>query len=192
MSARLEPTVLARVAIRRAGSDIYFGNDGGEWGGTLYRIDEASGTVSLVDVGAPVVSVIADADHPACVLVARAVAHFGVQDGGLLRACHATTQILVEHEPVWGVAGTRPVFVAFSRDIGELKGDSVVDRHAFPSGDTTAAGLRYARLPDAMLVTTGISQSVSLSGLTPMLVTWDGQAKTAPASAQSPPGAQVK
>jgi hypothetical protein len=160
----------ARVAIVRIGSDIYFGNDGGEWGGTLYRLDEATGKVSLVLPGAPVVAIIVDPEHPSCVLVARAVAHLGMTDGELTRACHETTQPLVKNEPVWSIAGRKPVYVGFSDGFGELKDDAIINRRAYPPEQSNAAGLHYAVLSNAMLLKSGISQSVSLSGPVPMLI----------------------
>ena len=175
LSERVEHAPAARIAIVRAGNDIYFGNDGGEWGGTLRRVDATSGRVSLAESGAPVVAIVSDPGHAGCVLVARALAHFVLTDGGLQRTCHDTVETLLEKQPVWSVAGTEPVMLAFSDGIGELKDDVVVNRRAFPSADAAVAGLRYSRLPGAMLVNSGISQSVSLSGAVPMLATWRGE-----------------
>jgi len=172
LSKRIEVLAMARVAIVRAGTDIYFGNDGGEWGGTLFRLDQATGKISLAQPGTPVVSIALDPEHADCVLVARGLAHITLADGELMRACHATTQTLLKNEPVWAVAGKNPIFVAFSDGIGELKDDAIVNRRAFPPADTVVAGLHYAQLPGVMLATSGISQSVSLSGPVPMLIDW--------------------
>lgn len=78
------------------------------------------------------------------------------------------------NEPVWAIAGKNPILVGFSDGIAELKDDAIVNRHKFPHVDAVMAGLHYAKLPGAMLVITGISQSVSLSGPVPMLVEWRG------------------
>lgn len=170
LSKPIKPMAAARVSILRVGNDIYFGNDGGEWGGVLFRIDALTGKVSLALEGDPVVAIVADPNHSGCVLVARAMAHMMLAEGGLERACHDSTQTLIKGEPVWAVAGTKPVFVAFSDGIAELENDAIVNRREFPSADLVVAGLHYTTLPGAILVTTGVSQSVSLSGAAPMLV----------------------
>lgn len=176
LSKRIERLALARVAIVRTGTDIYFGNDGGEWGGTLFRLDQATGKISLAQSGDPVVSIALDPQHADCVLVARGLAHITLADGELLRACHGTTQTLMKNEPVWGVAGKNPIFVAFSDGIGELKDDVIVNRRAYPQPDAVVAGMHYAQLPGVLLASSGISQSVSVSGPVPTLVEWRADA----------------
>lgn len=175
LSKRIELLAVARTSIVRVGEDIYFGNDGGEWGGTLFRLDASTGKLSLNDPGLPIVSIIADVAHPGCVLVAKAVAHMMIADGELVRACHSTTQTLLKGEPVWAVSGSQPVLVGFSDGVGELKDDTIVHRRAYPSDDTVVAGMHYAQLPAALLLTSGVSQSVSVSGPVPVLVEWHAQ-----------------
>lgn len=172
LSHPLKVLAAARVSILRVGDDIYFGNDGGEWGGTLYRIDHTNGKISLEDEGAPVVSIIDDPANGDCVLVARALAHFVLLDGGLTRVCNDKSTILVKGKPVWAAVGKGPVVLAFSDGLGELKGDDVVNQRAFSSSDQTVAGLNYSTLPGLILLRTGITQSVSVSGAVPMLIDW--------------------
>lgn len=165
---------LARVAIVRVNDDIYFGNDGGEWGGPLYRIDRTNGKVTLVQEGNPVASIVRDPAHEGCVLVARALAHIFTTDGELMRVCHATSNTLIKNEQVWSVAGMNPIFVALSDGIGELQGDKVVNRRKFPSPDHVVAGMHDATLPGIILLSNGITQSVSTSGPVPVLIEWHG------------------
>jgi hypothetical protein len=172
LSQPIKVFALARVAIVRVNDDIYFGNDGGEWGGTLYRIDRTNGKISLAQEGNPVASIVLDPAHDGCVLVARALAHLFTTDGELMRVCHATSDTLIKHEPVWSVAGKNPIFVALSDGIGELQGDTVGNRRKFPSPDHVVAGMHYATLPGIILLSNGITQSVSTSGPVPVLVEW--------------------
>lgn len=175
LSKPLKVFALARVSIVRVEDDIYFGNDGGEWGGTLYRLDRTSGKVSLEHDGNPVVAIIPDPDHVGCVLAARALAHMMLTDGDLMRVCQASSETLITKEPVWSVAGRNPIRLAFSDGIGELEGNAVVNRRRFPALDQSVAGMHYAKLGNVILISTGVTQSVSVSGMVPILTAWRDQ-----------------
>ena len=172
LSHPLKVFAVARASILRVRDDIYFGNDGGEWGGTLYRIDHKSGKISLEDEGNPVVSIIRDPTNGDCVLVARALAHIVLLDGGLTRVCRDKSTVLIQGKPVWAAVGQNPVVLAFSDGLGELRGDDVVNQRGYPSSNQTVAGLNYSTLPDLILLRSGITQSVSVSGAVPMLIDW--------------------
>lgn len=109
LSDELPWGVQISAAAPRVGDSIYVGFFAGEWGNGLHRIDVDSGQVERIEpkrepTGAGFRSnldtptgVIADPDHPDCVIVSDGLVHM-LPAGALYRVCGSHAEILFEKE----------------------------------------------------------------------------------------------
>lgn len=189
---RLHPTLDVRgfpTIGHASDGTIYVGFNAGEWGGGLSRIDPETGTVELLgdlspDSGCtkpldvecdPVVSIIPDPEHEACVLAAVGLVHF-VATGRLLRVCGADVELAWTSDAqseaaVFGVAALgSTVVLSTSEGIVQLGPDPLV-----LSADPIALE-HHGELwisPDlggVLFVGTEANRTFSVSGMTPLLV----------------------
>ena len=177
---------------------LFVGNNAGEWGGGLRRIDRRSGKVTVIGEVAsggllnpdcePVNGIAPVPWKSGCIAVAVGLVHFGPK-GRLVEVCGDQVETLYSKPiDIILVPGVRPkldtgtvAFFGISRDGARLRAagidgqytvgeEGVVDFSPLPSFKTVGTiGVSF-ELPNFVLVLTGINQRHSIGGDVPILV----------------------
>ena len=174
----------ATTAASLDGRSLFVGWNRGEWGGSLTRIDVASGRQTSRE-REPVTGLAPDPDNPACVLASFGLNHM-IALGRVGRACGDELKTVLEikpakgpgipptmeeSEPFFGLAAdSNGVWAVSYRALYRLNGAASPMR--YPIGDwTEVGGVQISRPADgAILVLTGVNAHKSLSGDTPLVV----------------------
>lgn len=91
------------VSLALGNGAIWYGDDEGEFGGNLMRIDEKTGEIHPVADVENVTGMVRDPSHTDCILVAVGLVHF-VGDGAILRMCGDQAETVYKGDmPVWGL-----------------------------------------------------------------------------------------
>jgi hypothetical protein len=190
------PRVAAAVFGTRA--HLYFGINGGEWGGGLQRIDRATGAVVTVERNAtgdtcrggpintacdPVHAIVPLPWRPGCVAVAIGLVHF-MSHGRLAEVCGERVESLYSKDLGGGDAPGAASQVAFFGLVrsGEtlraagvdglyrLGAGGLIDFAPYPAfREVRGVSLNFD-LPGVVLVATQINRRASVSGGAPMIV----------------------
>jgi hypothetical protein len=91
------------VSLALGNGTIWYGDDEGEFGGNLMRIDERTGEIHPIADVENVTGMVRDQNRADCILVAVGLAHF-VGNGAILRMCGDKTESVYKGDmPVWGL-----------------------------------------------------------------------------------------
>ncbi|HEV7692655.1 MAG TPA: hypothetical protein VGO52_17590 [Hyphomonadaceae bacterium] len=184
-------------AITADGKAIYTGQNNGEWGGGLYRIDLKTGESKKIErvddpkeicgypLDAdcdPVPAMVADPERPDCVYAGVALQHMS-SHGRILRVCGETVEVVFEKKAYPGgrsresaaiygldISG-KTLWAVSSGALYRIEGSQQTEIK-LPKLEQTA-GLSMARLPGMLVLSTGANQAFSLSGYTTLLVRLD-------------------
>ncbi|HEX7759416.1 MAG TPA: hypothetical protein VF459_07940 [Caulobacteraceae bacterium] len=173
------PPGVMTLAATTDGSAIFVGWNAGEWGGRLERINTATGAVTTRTT-APVTGLVADPQHPGCVLAAYGLSHLGMTMGQLARVCGDAETPVLQHkvgepaagqsEPIFGIAADGDTIWAVSgKTLYRL---SPKGQDSFPLGEWVwLSDLKVTRpAPGAILVLTDLNAHFSTSGSTPLVI----------------------
>jgi len=183
-------------------SHIWIGRNAGEWGGSLERIDLATGKSrnieKPIDRRPPgTMKVAGDAAYrlitnvngllaapwnPDCILVAQGLVHFDAS-GEIMQVCGSEEPKLFYHAtlsghqevPFYGLAKSRDggVWAAGINGLYEITANGRARRTPMPRFVPTGGAAISFMTPDLALVLTDIQRQTSMSGRDPMLVPLD-------------------
>ena len=181
-------------------SYIWIGRDAGEWGGSLERIDIATGQStdvqgyiptgppdpnSAVNHGPIITNVNALLTHPwnsHCILVAQGLIHLGMASGEIVQVCDGKVLPFYQADlgnrwsvPFYGLAKGRDgiVWAAGIDGLYRITAKGRARRMPMPRFSTTGGAAVSFMTSDLALVLTETHRRASVSGSAPMLVPLD-------------------
>lgn len=170
------------VATSLDGRSAYVGWNVGEWGGRLQRVDLGSGVTSELFGAGPVTGVVADPEHPACVIASVGLVHF-LSSGEVERACGNAAQTIFANKPLADVKPSleqSEPFFGVARSGAHVWAISPRALYRVDHGDraetplpplTEVGGLRLSRaIPGLIVLSTDLNWGMSLSGRTPLVI----------------------
>ena len=115
------------VALAPGDGTIWYGDDEGEFGGNLMRIDMKSGEIYAVPDVENVTGMVKDPDRAGCILASVGLAHF-TGNGAILRFCGNSSEVVYKGDmPVWGLfANSDGVYALMQTGVVPIKNGKFV------------------------------------------------------------------
>lgn len=177
-----------------ASRQLYVGENAGEFGGGLIRIDVATGVSEHVERREngcdgplnsecnPVTAVIPDRTDGRCVIASIGLRHLDMEEGRVLRVCGTSVKVVVElpcpQQPPHGrcslgIFGLAPDSSGFWATTGSalyhIRADTIDQKQSMPKL-RRLAGLAYSdAIPGLLVLSTNINWQRSTSGPTPLI-----------------------
>ncbi len=170
------------TAIVRGDRWVWIGDDGGEYGGTLYKIDARTGEMDTVDDRHAITGILPVQGQSGCVYYSSGLAHLFTVEGAIFRSCGGKPVKIAETKtPIWGLlksdnkayALTQGALIPLDHGLPVFK-----EKIGFPKKfKYQLAGIPALVMSDVLVVYSGARGEVSTAGCTPYATVLPDDAK---------------